>query len=461
MKTVKLLSLAIASTIFLNSCSKKLDLKPQTSVDADVAKSDPALLLIGAYSLMGSGGITNSQEGALYGTDVLLAADLLASEDYMTWRGTFNSYNEISNKTISVTNTSIIRMWRKAYSAINLSNVLLESAGKLSATDAQYYAAQAKFVRGCMYFELLKFYGEASTNRGVPIITSATNDYESITFPSRNSISETYTQIISDLTEAYNNLGDDHGDYANKYTAAAMLARMYLYKGEYDKALSFSNEVITSEKYSLPSSPDKSFNTSGASDHIFAISQTTQNNTGTTNDGLTTFYGCDQTIPGSAGRGDVNIDSTFIKLYEETDIRRSQLVYEGSCNKASVTSSKWKNPYTNIPVIRLAEMYLTRAECNLRLSSTTGAEPLADINLLREKAGASVYADIDLDKILLERQLELAFEGHRIHDFKRLKTLFTLVDNSTIDYSGDEFVFPIPLSEINVNKNITQNSYYQ
>jgi hypothetical protein len=75
-------------------------------------------LLTGAYSLIGSGGVA-AQTGALYGTDLLLNADLLASENYMQWKGTFNQYNEISKKAISATNSSVTRMWRKGYAAIN------------------------------------------------------------------------------------------------------------------------------------------------------------------------------------------------------------------------------------------------------------------------------------------------------------------------------------------------------
>ena len=63
-----------------------------------------------------------------------------------------------------------------------------------------------------------------------------------------------------------------------------------------------------------------------------------------------------------------------------------------------------------------------------------------------------------------ERDLELAFEGQRIHDYKRIGKIVTVeTDNGPVDihYSGDEFVFPIPQSEINTNKNVKQNTFYQ
>ena len=140
------------------------------------------------------------------------------------------------------------------------------------------------------------------------------------------------------------------------------------------------------------------------------------------------------------------------------------LIYTGTCNKASVTSAKWKDPYANISVIRLSEMYLIRAECNARLGSSVGDSPLNDVNAIRSKAGASAYATVVLADILLERDLEFAFEGQRIHDYKRTAKQIPGVDNQgnpiTINYTDPKFIFPIPQTEINTNKNLAQNSYY-
>jgi starch-binding outer membrane protein, SusD/RagB family len=463
MKNMKssIFSYLLIITMVLSSCKKKLDLNPTDRVDATVAKQNVDLMMLGAYSLIGAGGIVNSQEGALYGTDLLLNADLLASENYMQWRGTFNNYTEVSEKSISVTNTNTVRMWRKAYMAINLCNTILENLSGLSAEDAALYKGQALFIRGTMFFELLRFYGEPSTQRGIPLVLKSTESFESIVYPSRASIDSTYAQVLADLKLGKSLLPDDNESYADKYTVAAMLSRVYLYKEDYANALAEANEVINSGKYTLPTSVEAAFNTSASSEAIFEILQTTQNNAGTTNDGITTFYGCDFDIPGSASRGDVQIDSVFINKYDSLDKRKSLLIYAGSCNKQSITSGKWKNPYTNISVIRLSEMYLIRAEANVRLGSSLGASPLDDINAIRSKASTILYADVDLDKVLLERELELAFEGVRIHDFKRIKKVVAINDSTNIDYTGDEFIFPIPLSEINVNKNLIQNSYYQ
>jgi len=416
-------------------------------------------LVTGAYALIGSGG-TAGFEGALYSTDLLLNADLLASENYMLWRGTFDQYKEVSNKLMSTTNTTVSRMWIKGYAAINLANTILASLPNAAPADQDLFKGQALFIRGIVNFELLRFWMEPSTGLGIPILTEPTADFTQIKQPKRETIADSYTAIINDLTTAMGLLPDDNDVYADKYTAKAFLARVYLTKGDYANALTQANDVISSGKYSLPTSVEDAFNTSSSPESIFEIQQNTQNNAGTANDGLTTFYACDLSTPGSAGRGDVGIDPSFLSLYEPTDKRLSILVYGGNCNKASVTSGKWNNPYTNIPVIRLSEMYLIRAECNQRLGSAVGDTPLNDIIAIRSKAGASLPASVTLNDILLERDLELAFEGQRIHDYKRLGKQITYNGN-VVDYTDPQFILPIPQSELNTNKNIVQNSYYR
>ncbi len=445
----------ILFTFIIASCGPELNLNPTTSVDSGQAAKSVDLMVTAAYAMIGSG-----QGGALYSTDLLLNADLLASENYMQWRGTFDQYKEVSNKLMATTNGTVSRMWAQGYAAINLANTILVSLPNAAPSDRNLFKGQALFIRGIIHFELLRFWMEPSTGLGVPLVTEPTLDFASIKLPARATITDCYTSIISDLTQAASLLPTDNDVYANQYTAAAFLARVYLTKGDYANALAQANLVINSGKYSLPNSVEEAFNTYSSPESIFDIQQNTQNNAGTANDGLTTFYGCDLSTPGSAGRGDVGIDPAFTSMYEPSDKRLTILIYAGDCNKASVTSAKWDNPYTNIPVIRLSEMLLVRAECNQRLASSVGDTPLNDIIAIRSKAGASSPGSVTLGDILLERELELAFEGQRIHDFKRVAKQI-IYNGNTLKYTDPQFIFPIPQSEINTNKNISQNSYYQ
>jgi hypothetical protein len=108
-----------------------------------------------------------------------------------------------------------------------------------------------------------------------------------------------------------------------------------------------------------------------------------------------------------------------------------------------------------VPVIRLAEMYLTRAEANFRQGTTVGATPLADVNLIRKRAGLADLTSVTLDAILRERASELAFEGNNLFEAQRLK-----INLGTLAWNSQTLTMPIPQREMDVNKNLVQNPGY-
>ncbi|GAC1369789.1 MAG: hypothetical protein NVSMB30_07920 [Hymenobacter sp.] len=111
--------------------------------------------------------------------------------------------------------------------------------------------------------------------------------------------------------------------------------------------------------------------------------------------------------------------------------------------------------------MRLAEMLLNRAEANFRAGTTVGATPLADVNRVRARVSLPPLAVLTLPAILRERKLELAFEGFRLGDLKRNKESVTDPKGVVLAWNSPRLVFPIPLREINVNPNLTQNEGYQ
>ena len=119
----------------------------------------------------------------------------------------------------------------------------------------------------------------------------------------------------------------------------------------------------------------------------------------------------------------------------------------------------------NTPIIRLAEMYLNRAEAISKGATIQGVTAQSDLNTLLTNRG---YAQADVPtattaNILVERRKELAFEGHVINDFKRTQTSITVYskDGSSVTIPGDskKWAFPIPRTEIENNPNIIQNEY--
>jgi hypothetical protein len=267
---------------------------------------------------------------------------------------------------------------------------------------------------------------------------------------------------------------------ASKYSAEAMLARVYLQQGNYTAARTAANDVISNSGTSLQGSVAAIFANRNSGESLFEIQQNDQNNAGTSNDGLATYFAGysptgDQGI--LYGRGDVSISAGFVNLYEASDVRGTddepalttqKLIYlsDGNSRVGRYRTIKWRTYGQNIPVIRLAEMYLIRAEANVRAGSTALATQ--DINLIRARSGASAKTSVTLADVLLERQLELAFEGFRIHDLKRINGIVipavaatpTTPAAAAVLASDRRFVLPIPQREINNNPNLTQNAGY-
>jgi hypothetical protein len=458
MKKVNIL--LVASFLFLlGSCVEQLDIEPQQSIDAASAletAEDIESAIVGAYGIM--------HGGQLYGTNLNLVSELLGSTDYCQWRGTFQSYRQVMNKAMTIDNAEASRTWIAGYRAINVANNVLDNLAKVADTDLRaQFEAEAKFIRGIMMFELVRLYGApwdpAGTNNGLGIVISTTSvdtEEEASVKGKRATVAETYAQILADLTAAEAELPGSYSGSskfrATKWAAKAFLSRVYLQQSNFAKALEKSNEVIDSKAFTLNAALTSTFTNKFTGETIFEMYNNDQNNAGTANDGLTTFYA---SLPG-IGRSDVRVLAPFAGLYEATDERLTQLIYIGTgARPGSRQTGKWTAFGQNIPVIRLAEMLLTRAECNFRLVSAVGATPLVDVNTVRLRARASSLAAVTLPDIIQERSLELCFEGPRIHEIKRLK-----LSTGTFPWDSPKLVFPIPEREIRANSELQQNPGY-
>jgi hypothetical protein len=263
----------------------------------------------------------------------------------------------------------------------------------------------------------------------------------------RSTVAQTYAQIVADLTAAKPLMSQNYGVFASTYAASAVLSRVYLQMGNYAGARDEANNVIENSGASLEQEYSKTFNNTAPSlEDIYVLPVTAQ-------DGANDLHVFFSTLDYGARDGDVEINQKHIDLYEAND---SRLAYFFKDASDIYRSGKWKLQYKYLPLIRLSEMYLTRAEANLRLESTVGASPDEDLNgTIRNRAGLSPVT-VTLANILYERRLELAHEGQRIHDIKRLRE-----SADGYAYDANELVFPIPLREINAGAGIVlQNAGY-
>ena len=457
MRSSKYIILFIAVIIATTACNKKLDVLPKNNITPDqiTTESDVQALIGGTYTLM--------QSPYAFGEEFIFISDLLASENQVDFVGTFTNYKDVFNKQQTANNSIATLMWENAYEIISNSNTILNKIDLVSADNQDEFTGEAEFMRGVTYFMLVNYFGKpysagsTTSNPGVPIVLAPAYDYDSTKDkPSRASVEDVYKQAIADLTDAVNKLPESNGSIASSYSAKAFLARIYLNMGNYEMAAQMADDVIESGNYNLNSTFDKAFNNSAISpEDVFSIQQTNQSNAGTTNNGLTTFYTDNES---NGGRGDAQINSGYFDYFTNSDFR-GNFYYDGfsiSGIEGNYTE-KWSQFYKVIPVIRLSEMYLTRAEANLMKGGTPigNATPLEDVNTVRLRSGAKKLTAASIDDIIDERFRELGFEGDRLWTLKRNK-----IDIDGLTYDANELVLPIPQRETDVNSNLEQNPGY-
>lgn len=458
MQTFKISRIAIVLSFMLTvlSCNKKLDVLPQNNITPDQIQTaaDVEAVLFGSYALL--------QSPNAFGERWLFASDLLADAGQVNFIGTFQDLRDLANKNQITTNGVAGGIWANGFSNINNVNTVLDKIDLITDADQKAIVeGEAKFIRGVIYYYLVNFYGQpysdgnANSNLGVPLVLEPVYAYdEAIHKPARATVAAVYTQIIADLTDAASLLPEESDDFrANQASAQAFLARVYLAQGNWAAAATQADNVISSPLFGLGSFPSAFNNLSNSSEDIFAIQQSAQSNAGTTNSGLPTFYAARP-----VGRGDAQVPlNYFLDNFEITDIR-GEYGYGGNSIGGSpgYYTGKFMEIYKAIPVVRLAEMYLTRGEANLRKGGAPiGADPLDDINTVRERSGASLLGVVTAADFIEERFRELAFEGDRLWTLKRTQ--------QNIDgrpYNHQKLILPVPQREIDVNGNLDQNPGY-
>lgn len=452
MKNTKLITYCIIALAFV-SCDSILDTEPKQDISEGLAltnSSNVEAVLIGAYNEVG--------DDDVWGGNMMMLPDLLGVQSGngdMTWSGTFEQPRQVFFKNIRVDNTFIASAWSEAYEVINIANNVLSALDVVDSGIRDRVEGEALFLRGSMYFELARQFGKSwndgdpSSNLAVPLITDPTREIGENSEVPRSTVQEVYNQAISDLTTAKGLLPESNGVFANSYSAAAMLARLYLQQQNYDGARTEANEVIESGQFSLVEDYSGVFNNSNnnTTEDIFAMQVTNQDGA---ND-LNTFYAADL----DGGRGDIEINQVHLDKYEAGD-ERLGLFYTDPTT-GDTRTGKWQNQFGNVPVLRLAEMYLIRAEANLQAGTPyTGPNtPTDDVNVIRNRAELADLGSVTLQDILDERFLELAFEGHFLHDTKRSEGSV-----GSTSWDADILVYPVPLREINANPSLQQNSGY-
>lgn len=444
-------SIYISLILLFAACSKELDVKPTQSIDetnALATAQDVKVTLIGAYDGLA--------DGDVYGGGFQYISELVADDREVVFRGTFSTLDEMWRKAFTAGNTQVLATWRDAYVAINRANNVLSALDKLDAADKSKVEGEARLIRGATYLGLINLFakawgdGDQNSNPGVPLVTTPTRVVTDEDSRPRATVAAVYTQILDDLTKAETLIPEsaDNNGFGTRNAATALLARTYLIQGNFAAARDAAQKVIASGKHALADSYDEVFDDQSGSfdlENIFKVIVTEQDGVNSMN----TYFA----PPAFAGRGDVVVQSKHTALYDMDD-PRSQFTVIAS---GRLYSAKHLDQFGDVNIIRLSEMYLIRAETNFRLGTVVGASPLADINAIRARAGAGLLTidQINLERILLERKLELMFEGQLLQDVRRLKK-----NVGTLPFSDPKMVLPIPQREIDTNKSLVQNTGY-
>lgn len=461
MKFINIKSLLLVGFLSLFSCSKEfLELEPFQSVDLETAIEtieDYQAAVLGTYSGM--------QSSNYYGRYFVLVPDVMS--DNVKQNSQANRAQLFSDFATNATDGIAAGMWNTIYNVIARANTVINAESDIPAAvqdDRDQLIGEAYAIRALAHFDLVRMfaqhygYTDANSHEGIPIVTVFDKDSR----PSRNTVAEVYSQVVSDFMQAISLLNQDPGSARISETAAkALLARVYLYMGNYSSAETLATEVIESGDYSLLSTDNyvDAWSSGNSSETMFEIAFSEVDNNGS--DALGRMYIVE-------GYGDYLPAGDLLDLIPDDDVRWGLFKTDENLSGeyGTVRVDKYPNPsvQNNTPVIRLSEVYLIRAEARARTNDEAGA--IADLDIIRMRAlpdaAPTTASGQDLiDAILTERRIELMFEGQRLWDLMRTKQDL-IRDNCTnstcrVDYPDDRFIAPIPQAELDVNENMTQN----
>ncbi|MGN6435848.1 MAG: RagB/SusD family nutrient uptake outer membrane protein [Agriterribacter sp.] len=464
---MKFSSVFIIFLVTLNACTKSLTIPPPANQlvtedafkDTSIANST----VLGIYAKMMNQGASFANGG------ITLLTGLYADELYPT--GTNQWDIEFFNNAISLENDkNTMVLWDNAYKLIYHTNACIEGLEKSERLKDVPRSNEVRIrlinecrvIRALLYFNLVNLFGE------VPLITST--DYKESIKKERSAVDIIYSQITADLTQAKSAFDEDISylgkTRASKLAASALLAKVYLYKKDYEKAIEESSTVLNYSGTLLEPELNNVF-LAGSNEAIWHL-RPYQSGFNTTEGQLF--------IPttASSARPGYGLSQHLLNDFENGDKRRlndkwvKSKVVGGQTfyypNKYKLRMDNNTNPLEYYVILRVGEQYLIRAEARIALNQISQA--LEDINRIRGRAGLpAVEASLASEAAAYlnrERRSELFCEwGNRWFDLKRTEKIDEGIGMRKDGYRQiTEGLFPIPLRELVLNSRLTQNKGY-
>lgn len=462
---------AFLCTLCLSSCNDLLDIAPpiQSTTSQDIYRTNANAnsVLLGIYIDMANEGVFTGRNSMTLMTG--LSSDELVpvtpSTDILTiqYKNGLTTYDG--------------GFWVSFYSFIYRVNSAIEgisSSTTLSENIRQRLLGEAKFLRAFCYFDLVNLFGD------IPLLV--TTDIKQNSMPSRSSKEKVYDQIIVDLLDAKSNLTEDYiaADGVaisaervrpNKFACSALLARVYLYSSQWAAAEAEATSVIQHQELFKLESLTNAF-LKDSKEAIWQLQPVGQLNKNTLEAGVFILSGDGGNVPGpNSNSKPVYLSPLFTNSFEPGDNRKDIWVDSVNVNGMWYSFiSKYKYwlidqpPTEYLMVLRLAELFLVRAEARAHQGKLVGNESASnDINEIRSRAGLDSVASSEMMEILnyvyKERRIELSVEfGHRWFDLKRLNKIDEVMAQISGDkgttWSSYKSLFPIPVSDIQRNPNL-------
>lgn len=440
-----LYQIAIFSSLLLfSSCKKFLEESPNNALPGDRSITDAGTAraaITGAYDAL------QGYYAANYPTLGTITAD------NVVFNGTLSQYLQLDQNAIPPDNVTTVAAYQGIYRAINSANSVIAFVPNvtdplLSTAEKNRIIGEAYFIRGLGYFDLGRGWG------GVQLQLKPTTDLDAAKGITRSSLQQTYDQALADLTQAETLLPEDATtrNRAQKSTARALRARLHLYRKEWAQAETFASQVIANTKYALVS-PYRSFFSApfGTTESVFEL-------TFSAND-RNTFWNL--WYPSSAGgQFTLKPSSPFVTKVSSSASGGSRIsLIAGTGN--NIYGALYNTSATSTDpsyVIRIAELYLIRAEARAQQNNLDGAR--ADLNVIRTRAVVPLSAASTQSALLLaieeENSVEFAFEAHRWFDLVRTGRAGAVLGVTNQNF----WLFPIPLSDVLSDPDVTQNPGY-
>ena len=458
MKNIRtIILLSISFIVSITACEKFVEIAPPKNslVPSTVFKSDELAtsVLLGIYQQM------SLNDFACNGARSITTICGLTSDELIGYN--VQTYKPFFENQVNPENAMLSAIWDTPYKRIFDANGIIEQLSKdngITPPVASQIKGEAYFIRAFCYYYLVNLFGE------VPL--HLTTDYETNKKALRTSVDKVYEQILSDLKNSENLLGESYVTTErvrpNISAVHSLLSRVYLNLGKWEDAEKYSSLVISKTNTYQLLPLDKVF-LKNSQEAIWQLMPAPNTNTV-----AGTFF-----ILTSAPVN-VSLRPDFVQnSFEQNDLRKTfwtkSLVSSGVEYfypfKYKFRSSTDVTEYSM--VFRLAEQYLIRAEARAKQNNLGGS--ISDIDKIRSRAGLPLIINlnptIDLPTLLAtiqrERRSELFCEwGDRWFDLKRTNKLSTLLSVIKPNWKNNFELFPIRVSEINNNNSITQNQGY-